>query len=548
MAKKPKRKRTRKRSGSVESADQRVDTVAVNAPPVKEVLERSGFWYRLGWWQTGRESYVFLTICVLAQLATILITWPLWELRTQTINLPWSDGTPQIPFGVVLILSLAATLISPRQFGLTFHLIILGLAMGSDQFRCQPQILSVTVLMIACVWPNVRLLCVWYLVSMWFWAGLHKAVSADWFSHVPVQLFKLMNSSTFHPHKVYWSFAAMVTVSELFLAAIASFKPRVAAFGCVLLHLGISVFILSINWNYSVIPWNLCTAIVGCWLLLKVSDRSGDEGKENAKKNSKNRSKTNQMFKGPLAIPKPRWQLSVLIALFVIPVGFYFGVVRHCFAHVLYSGGLPTAAITHDQENVEPLRGWQEIRVPFPHTEKAFHDYFRLTAKTGEKLHIRGPSGASTDSYFVRGNDGRTNSISEDEFFSADPIRGIACDDRVEILKLELAQVRLLKRSHREMVYAAEFDAKFYSRELLESLCELPNIEQLQLSGCDVVDEDLKIVAKLRKLTGIGLERTNISREGLEHLKSLENLKQIQIYNREFSSVAALLKFLDASE
>jgi hypothetical protein len=98
------------------------------------------------------------------------------------------------------------------------------------------------------------------------------------------------------------------------------------------------------------------------------------------------------------------------------------------------------------------------------------------------------------------------------------------------------------------MVYAAEFDAKFYSRELLESLCELPNIEQLQLSGCDVVDEDLKIVAKLRKLTGIGLERTNISREGLEHLKSLENLKQIQIYNREFSSVAALLKFLDASE
>ena len=179
---------------------------------------------RFGWFATeiGKESFVFLIVCVIAQLATICITWPTWEVRQFPINLPWIPGLPQIPFGILLIASLGMVLIAPRKYGLPIHLLVLLAAVLTDQFRCQPQVISITVMMMACVWKPIRQLCIWYLVSLWLWTGIHKALSPDWFGWVSVDLMKRLNLA--NPYRYTFAFALLVAVSEIGHALLAVFS------------------------------------------------------------------------------------------------------------------------------------------------------------------------------------------------------------------------------------------------------------------------------------------------------------------------------------
>jgi len=62
--------------------------------------ERSATWAA---GQIGYQNYFFLVICICAQLATVLVTWSLWEVRQSPINLPWIEGLPQIPFGILML-------------------------------------------------------------------------------------------------------------------------------------------------------------------------------------------------------------------------------------------------------------------------------------------------------------------------------------------------------------------------------------------------------------------------------------------------------------
>jgi len=79
-----------------------------------------------------------------AQAATILLTWPLWQLRTSPPHLPWLD-LPQLPFGPLLLGSLALTLWRPLA-GAALHSLLLILAIACDQLREQPQVLSLALL------------------------------------------------------------------------------------------------------------------------------------------------------------------------------------------------------------------------------------------------------------------------------------------------------------------------------------------------------------------------------------------------------------------
>jgi hypothetical protein len=44
---------------------------------------------------------------VAAQVATVLVTWPVWQARTDPPVLPVVDGLPQIDMGVVVLATLA---------------------------------------------------------------------------------------------------------------------------------------------------------------------------------------------------------------------------------------------------------------------------------------------------------------------------------------------------------------------------------------------------------------------------------------------------------
>ncbi len=78
------------------------------------------------------------------------------------------------------------------------------------------------------------------------------------------------------------------------------------------------------------------------------------------------------------------------------------------------------------------------------------------------------------------------------------------------------------------MIYAAEIPPETFHPRLLRLLAKLPNLEQLQLRGCQVSDALVPELLKLRALRGIGLEGTSLSPAALEALEQLPHLEIIE--------------------
>jgi hypothetical protein len=342
-----------------------------------------------------------------------------------------------------------------------------------------------------------------YLIAMWFWSGLHKLLSPDWLGEVSWGLIQSLpfDSATWHT-----PFAYSVAIGEIMLAILAVARPRWAAVGCIALHSGIALFLSPLvhSWNVSVIPWNLCTAVVGYRVLT-----------------------TAPAFSAQSAL-----QRIVAAILFIAPAGFYAGWVDHAFAHVLYSDNVPYGLITSD-EGVVPMPRWGSFRAPFPHTRRAFRQYFELTAKPGSKLHLADPRAGLPDAYFWKRSDGEAIEIDRARFLAADhgEVRGVECDNLRDIFALSRAGARMLKRTAEEMIYAVEIAPKDYDAALLRHLRGLPNVEQLQLAGCDVGDDDLQLLVGCDNLRGIGLDNTKVTDVGLEHLAKLPRLKYMELEN-----------------
>lgn len=460
-----------------------------------------------GFQQIGLENYCFLVVGVLSQAATILLTWPAWQVRHSPPNLPWVAMTPQLSCGLVLLFSLAFVLVSPRKFGMVCFLTVLSFSIGMDQFRCQPQVIAITFMMAACVWLPARGLCLWFLISMWMWAGIHKLISAEWFTHIS---YGLLSQTAVNPDGVYRGFALLVGLSELGLAIAAWSRPRQAMVGCIGLHCGISVFLLCIGWNASVLPWNLCSAIVGAWLLHH-ADTNGPD-----------------LVQSSLFFPTLPVLRALVVAILIVPMGMYFGLVRHCFAHALYSGNLPLALASR-AEGVEVLEVWDDINLPFPNVQSAYRDYFLLTGSVGDKLHIRDPRWGVSSHYYQINSQRKLEELTARLFLKSNALGvvGSAMDDPVSVFQLLRRNTKLIKRSEESGVYAIEFSPDGFSIDLLEILSGLPNLEEIQLADCKVSDEDLRHLAGLSRLVGLGLNRTEVSIAGLHQLVQLPALETV---------------------
>jgi hypothetical protein len=450
---------------------------------------------------------MLIVLCVAAQAATLAITWSLWETRESPPHLPFID-LPQMPFGGILACSLVLILFQPR-LGVRFHIAMLAASCLFDQWRVQPQVIGIAVLMIGLVesWgPGVVKS---YLIAMWFWSGLHKLLSPDWLGQVT---WDLLQSLPLDPKTWHAPFAYTVPCGEILLGLLAIVRPRWAAIGCVLLHGSIGVFLLAIHWNVSVVPWNLCTAVVGCWIVLKA----------------------------PPFRAQSYLQWSVAAVLLITPAGFYFGLVDHAFAHVLYSDNVPYGLMTTD-DGVKPFARWGSFRVPFPHTWRTFRLNFELSAKPGSKLHIADPRPWLSDSYYLKQSDGEVVAIDRARFLSSSEgqLRGIENDDPRSIFALSQAGARMLKRTAEGMVYAVEIAPNHYHRDVLRFLHGLPNVEQLQLAGCSVTDDDLRLLIGCDNLQGIGLNETEVSETGLKYLAVLPRLNYMEL---EGTSTSARMK------
>ena len=546
MAKKAKKKKRNIPQRRPAATDSSTITDIAAADPVQG--------WSLGPRQIGVANYLFLLTCITAQVLTFWISWPTWESRPllvgTTPNVPWLAGTPQFSTGVLLIGSLFLAALSPKKYGLAIHLGILAVSIFMDQFRCQPQILAIAFMMSACVWTTARRLCLWYLIAMWTWAGIHKFLSPDWFGYVTCYLLSDLRGglanvgieTEFNPSHHYKKFAAVVAVSEIATGLVAWFRPKLGAIACVALHIGIACFLILVNWNFSVLPWNATTAMVGGWLFWTAGNsQSNPQGvvpqtlDDADQADQRPTEKANGFLwftHARVRLPQANWGKCVVMLMLVVPVGFYFGWVRHSLSHSLYSNNLPLGMISRTSGH-EILDCWDELRVPFPNVDKTYQDYFRLTGETNDKLHVRAMMLGKSSRYFVHHGNQKILEIDEGAFFDENMPgpHGVGIDNPRKVFELEVAGAKMLKREVGAMVYAVKFQPEYFSPEHLELLVGLPNLEQIQLGDCNLTDPDMKRLPVLRKLKGIGIGRTSVTDAGILVLKKQPMLNFVQFEN-----------------
>lgn len=461
----------------------------------------------------------------LAQMATIAITFPLWQNRQDPPNLPlWRDeswaalaiAAPEFNFGWLILLSLILPIISPLR-GTMIHLALLSVAIAFDQFRLQPQFVCVALLMLFASTERLHEYGRWFLVALWFWAGLHKWLSAEWFGYIAESL---VSQVRWLPAQSHFAFAFGVAAIEIALGVVAVFKPKAAAVGGPLLHLAIIAFLspLGISKNISVVPWNLYTA----WMAVILFRDS------------------RPLISRPI-FPRPTMQSLWATVVLLLPIGFYTGHIDRTLSFVLYSGNLPHAAVTYfdssaSESNTTPtarfniLGNWGALPVPFPKNHRTLVQYFEKIYSKGSKLHIQDPRPRVEDRFFIMTGAG-AKEIDVETFLMPqdDSPPGNPLDDRLAIRALDKVGCRMLRRDAASAVYAVQFDPQRFDPAAIKWLTKLIAVEQLQFENCAVTDKDLSPLRELPILSGLGLNQTKVTDTAIETLIELHHLQVLQV-------------------
>jgi hypothetical protein len=294
---------------------------------------------------------------VAATAATILITWDLWKERAFPPMLP---ALPVPPAGVgwALLGALGSSLIWPRT-GVSMLAVLLVYAVVRDQTRLQPEMISLTILMLGTlVGGSGRLIARAHLVSLWGWAGLNKLLSPTFLASAgPLIVISVWPSA---PRSLAVACGWTLALSELSIAVFAAIPRtrRLAAWLAVGLHTGILMVLVSSGAsNVAVLPWNVALVIAALTLI--------------------------RPWKEPLPRTfraSPLNARMIAAALVVAPAGFYLGIVDAYLAHNLYSANTSIASIGPPTMRL--------LRVPFPPERRLYIQYFQSTCYEGQQLHV----------------------------------------------------------------------------------------------------------------------------------------------------------------
>lgn len=487
-------------------------------------------------------------ITLLAELATILITWQVWGIRDATLigqlqnepppNLPLV-ALPAISFGVVLLVSMLPVLIWPRV-GVFVHGGVLLIACLFDQHRLEPQFMALWLLLWGCVSQRGAWFARWFLASMWLWAGLHKLLSPEWFG---VNSWDIVKRCGFNPH-FYLAFAWMVSIGEMSVGLAAIFTRKIAAVLCLVQHVGILLFLspLFYNFNESVWPWNAATAIVGAWLF----------------------------WTAPAPSKQRPLQWAVVAALYLVPATYYLGWINPHFAHILYSDHMPKAWIS-SREHTKTLHSWGGLEVPFPDSHWLFLQCFERTASPGDKLYIQDPRTLVENRYYQLDSNRRAVQIDREMFLAGDKdqgeVVGVEFDDENAAFLLERSGA-VLERNQDKLVESASWHGQDFTDDEVKLLAKLPNLEELEIRQSDVrgdlaplkdlerliildlqgstfADDDLQILQQLTRLRWINLRDTQVTGDGLVWLATLVNCERLDLGGTDVddASLAKLANF-----
>jgi hypothetical protein len=434
---------------------------------------------------------------VACQFATIVITWPVWNVRSEPANLPLMQ-LPGLSFGWPVVLSLLVALVWPRV-GVALHAGIVAAAIVWDQYRLQPQFLSLIVLMAGCVWPTGTALARWYLAAMWLWAGLHKLLSPEWYGfQSALFLTECGLSDEWHV-----GFAILVGLGEVTLGILAALAPRRAAIPCLLVHLGILLALSGLrDFNSSVWPWNLATAVVGMWVLRQDA---------------------------PTPAGWPRWAAAMC---FLVPAGFFVNLVNPHLAFVLYSGNMPRAThIAHD--STHRIDGWAGLDVPFPDSPRLFVEMFRRTASGGEKLHIADPRWGIADRYYLKLTNGTVKEVTRARFLASagptsDEVIGLELEDPNVLFWLDRTGVELAGPQG-EVVWTADAAGPQITNSTLTLIGSLRNLRELRIERAAIDDRAIPVLASLDRLELLAIKNCPLSEAGLEQLPALPSLRWLHL-------------------
>lgn len=113
------------------------------------------------------------------QGATVLITWPLWQTRSDPPLLPMFEWTPRFDMGPLVLVTLVLIIVRPN-IGVLAHIAALLIAFAQDQTRLQPESVSLALILVGTTTiPYSLTIARAHLLSLWFWSGLNKALSLD---------------------------------------------------------------------------------------------------------------------------------------------------------------------------------------------------------------------------------------------------------------------------------------------------------------------------------------------------------------------------------
>jgi hypothetical protein len=348
-------------------------------------------------------------LLALMQALAIGLTWQLWQVRTvagDAPNLPVFDARwvqhVQFGFGWLLLASLVLAVVRPK-IGIPLHCGLLVLAIGLDQLRIQPEFVSVAILLVGTLpssGPKRLARC--HLIALWFWAGLHKLLSAGYLLDSGPRMWTDTLGEL--PRGLAVGLAVAAAVFELLLG-IAAMIPRARRFVpwlAALLHAGILLSLIVQGWNPAVWPWNVAIVAAAAELFgrrEKAADReqeTGDRGQWS----------------------KWAWTAAAVIAL-LHPGLYYVGLADAYLSWCVYSSNTPAATLypagadsrvddaIAGNSKLDPatldevleiaegdelqFKHYDALQVPLSPAPRLFEQYFRRVGQPGEMLVVDDP-------------------------------------------------------------------------------------------------------------------------------------------------------------
>ncbi|MFM8985390.1 MAG: hypothetical protein ACKONH_04915 [Planctomycetia bacterium] len=334
-----------------------------------------------GWWrEAGHErpcgavqrpsaALALRAALVAAQAATVLVTWNVWHPRSFPPLLPLVE-LPPFPAGQALLASLAVALFRPRV-GVPLHAVVLAVAIVADQSRLQPHVISMATLLWATVGsPGGLVVARGSLAALWLYAGIHKLTSPAYFVTTGPWLLAAV-----WPGGPQWlgsAIAMAVAVTEVFLGCgclVPRLRTAVAGVAAVFHVATFAVLALRLHWNSAVWPWNLALAVAGPAIVLGWRGRGLGDAWGAATRAAR----------------------AVAIALFVLPAGYWLGVVDAFLAHCVYADNRPRAFVCTPFGRTDLDTICLRLGVVLPPAHRLYVPFFRGIGRPGEWLEVEDP-------------------------------------------------------------------------------------------------------------------------------------------------------------